>query len=167
MNSNLPASIVSSQDLTLVIREIQDYTAWATHETIKYKTGVKKPMTDQPPLTPAATAIVSNWGRSKGATADSYRQLIETLERIARSAPSITITLAGPPPQKVKESIVKWCRENLSSNVFVTFRFNRTLLGGMVVRAGSRVYDWSLHRKLMEHGRQFTEVYIISDSAIG
>lgn len=158
MNPNLPPSIVSAQDLTLVIREIQDYTAWATHETIKHKTGIKKQMTEQPPLTPAATTIVSNWGHSKGATAESYRQLIETLERFARSAPSITITLAGPPPQKVKEGIVKWCRDNLSSNIFVTFKFSRTLLGGMVVRAGSRVYDWSLHRRLMEDGRKFTEV---------
>lgn len=43
MKSNLPASIVSAQDLTMVIREIQDYTAWATHETIKQKQRRKNP----------------------------------------------------------------------------------------------------------------------------
>lgn len=158
MQSNLPAAIVSSQDLTLVIREIQEYTAWATHETIKYKTGLKKPLSPQPPLTPAATEIVSNWGRDQGATADSYRRLIETLEKTLKNSPSITITLAGPPPQKVKESLVMWCRNNIAPNIFVTFKFNRTLLGGMVVRAGSQVHDWSLHRTLMKHGRKFTEV---------
>lgn len=158
MKSNLPASIVSAQDLTMVIREIQDYTAWATHETIKQKAGSKKPLTPAPELTVAATELVSTWGRSKGSTADSYRQLIEVLERIAKNAPTITITLAGPAPQQVKEHIVAWCRTNLSGNVLVTFKFNRTILGGMVVRAGSHIYDWSLHRKLIDNGHAFTEV---------
>ena len=158
MKSNLPASIVSSQDLTMTIREIQDYVAWATHETIKHRTGSKKPLSLQPELTPAATELVSNWGKQRGATADSYRQLVEALERIAKTAPTITITLAGPAPQHTKEKIVAWCRENLSANILVTFKFNRTLLGGMVVRAGSRIYDWSLHRKLLDNGSAFTEV---------
>ncbi len=142
----------------MVIREIQDYTAWATHETIKQKIGTKSPLTAAPELSVAATQLVSAWGNSEGATAESYRQLIEVLERIAKSAPTITITLAGPAPQRVKETLVAWCRQNLSNNVLVTFKFNRTLLGGMVVRAGSHIYDWSLHRKLMDNGRSFTEV---------
>lgn len=158
MKSSLPASIVSAQDLTMTIREIQEYVAWATHETIKHKVQSTKPLMPQPELTPAATELVSAWGKAKGATADSYRQLIETLERIAKSAPTLTITLAGPAPQHVKEHLVAWCRENLSKNVLVTFKFNRTLLGGMVVRAGSHIYDWSLHRQLMDNGRRFTEV---------
>lgn len=158
MKSNLPGSIVSPQDLTMVIREIQDYTAWATHETIKQKAGAKKPLAPAPELTIAATELIGAWGKARGASADSYRQLIETLERIAKSAPTITITLAGPAPQHVKEHIVAWCRENLAANIFVTFKFNRTLLGGMVVRAGSHIYDWSLHRKLIDNGHAFTEV---------
>ena len=158
MKSNLPASIVSAQDLTMVIREIQDYVAWATHETIKHKVGTAKPMTTQPELSVAAAELVSAWGKANGATADSYRLLIEALERIAKSAPAISITLAGPAPQHVKEHLVAWCRQNLSENILVTFRFNRTLLGGMVIRAGSHIYDWSLHRKLMDNGHAFTEV---------
>ena len=158
MKSSLPSSIVSQQDLTMVIREIQDYTAWATHETIKQKAKSTRPMALAPQLSTGATELVSAWGRAKGATAESYRQLIELLERIARTAPSLTITLAGPAPQSVKEHLVAWCRENLSENVLVTFAFNRTLLGGMVVRAGSHIFDWSLHRKLMDNGRAFTEV---------
>lgn len=158
MKIKLPASIVSAQDLTLVIREIQEYTAWATHETIKHKTGTKKPMTAQPELSPAALQIVNEWGRAQGSSADSYRQLTEALERDLRTASTITITLAGPAPQHVKENIVSWCRTTLSDKVLVTFQYNRTLLGGMVVRAGSKIFDWSLHRQLMNHGREFTEV---------
>lgn len=158
MKSNLPASIVSPQDLTMTIREIQDYVAWATHETIKNRVGSKATLTPQPELGAAATELVGAWSKSKGTSADSYRQLIEVLERIAKSAPTLTITLAGPAPQHVKEHLVAWCREHLSENILVSFKFNRTLLGGMVVRAGSHIYDWSLHRKLMDNGHAFTEV---------
>lgn len=158
MKSNLPASIVSAQDLTMVIREIQDYTAWATHETIKQKATSSRTVAQAPELSEGATQLVTAWGNNKGATADSYRQLIEVLERIAKQAPTITITLAAPAPKTVKEHLVAWCRANLSDTVLVTFKFNRTLLGGMVVRAGSHIFDWSLHRKLMDNGRSFTEV---------
>lgn len=158
MKSNLPASIVSAQDLTMVIREIQDYTAWATHEIIKQKAGSRRPLAPAPELSLAATELISAWGKTKGTSADSYRQLTEALERIAKSAPTITVTLAGPAPQPLKEQIVGWCRNNLSGNILVTFKFNRTILGGMVVRAGSHIYDWSLHRKLHDNGAAFTEV---------
>ncbi len=158
MNDNpLPAQIVSPQDLTLVIREIADYIAWATHETIKQRVGAAT-RSQTPEVSPAATELLSNWTKQNGNSVESYRQLTETLERIAKQAPTITITLAGPAPQVVREHLVTWCRQNLSRHVLVTFKFNRTLLGGMVVRAGSHIYDWSLHRRLMEHGRKFTEV---------
>lgn len=158
MTSSLPASIVSNQDLTMVIREIQDYVTWATHQTIKRRAGSKAPVGNAPELTAAATDLISAWGKSRGATADSYRQLVENLERIAKTAPSINITLAAPAPQTVKEHLVAWCRSNISQNVLVTFGFNHTLLGGMVVRAGSHIYDWSLRRKLIDNGGAFTEV---------
>lgn len=86
-------------------------------------------MTTAPELSAGATELLGAWGKAKGATAESYRQLIEALERIAKTAPTLTITLAGPAPQAVKEHLVTWCRQNLSQNVLVTFGFNRTLLG--------------------------------------
>ncbi len=157
MNASLPPQVVSAQDLTVVIHELADYTSWATHETIKQRVGVAGRQ-EVPVISPAATELLSTWANEHGNSVESYRQLIETLERVIASSPTITITLAGPAPQAVREHLVTWCRKNLSANVLVTFAFNRTLLGGMVVRAGSRIFDWSLRRRLMDHGREFTEV---------
>ncbi len=157
MKYSLPSSIISPQDLTIAIHEVQDYSAWAHHETIKQKVGAHKP-TVAPELNPATAELLGGWSKVNGTTADSYRQLIESLEHIANHAPTITITLAAPAPQQVKEHIVAWCRHSLAESVLVTFSFNSTILGGLVVRAGSHIYDWSLHRRLIDSAHSFTEV---------
>jgi F0F1-type ATP synthase delta subunit len=41
----------------------------------------------------------------------------------------------------------------------VNFNYNRSLLGGMVVRAGSRVFDWSFRRQIIGAEEKFTEVF--------
>jgi F0F1-type ATP synthase delta subunit len=42
--------------------------------------------------------------------------------------------------------------------MLVTVRFNSTIAGGMVVRLGSRMYDWSWRRLLMEQRSNYAEV---------
>ena len=66
--------------------------------------------------------------------------------------------MAGPAPAQLKQKIVEWCRKNIDGDILVDFRFNATLLGGMVVKWGSHVYDWSFKRQLMAARAKFPEV---------
>lgn len=157
MSYKLPPEIASPQDLTNVIRDIQCYSAWYEHESIKQKMNVAT-LTDQPSMSPAAAEILKSWQQAHPTNPPQLTQLIDTLAATAHTAPVMTITLAAAAPQRVKAELVAWCRNNLDETLLVNFRVNSTILGGMVVRYGSRIYDWSFRRTILARAHTIPEI---------
>jgi hypothetical protein len=137
--------------------DVHDYARWFAHESIKSHVDVEH-MSDPPTMSPATTELIYEWGAKKSITEQSLAELIEELEQYNHNAPNITITLAAPPTSDIKKTLVAWCRKNIAPNILVNFQFNTTLLGGMVVRYGSRVFDWSFRRQLLAARERFPEV---------
>ena len=81
-----------------------------------------------------------------------------TLEKYIKTAPSITITLVAPTTNDTRKTLVNWCRKNIAPNILVDFRFNTTILGGMVIRYGSHIFDWSFRRQLLNNSKNFSEI---------
>ena len=151
MKLKIPATVASAQDLTALLLEVREYAKWAAHEAIKKRVNASH-KSDDYDLSPSAKELLRNWD------SDDLDQLISTVEGYVSSAPTVNLTLAGMPPTSLKTQLVSWCRENISPEVLVAFRTNTTLLGGMVVRYGSRVFDWSFKRQIMESSGKFPEV---------
>jgi hypothetical protein len=153
----LDESVSSLQDLRGLVLEIHEYERWFAHNAIKKRVHVRT-TTKEPDLTPAARAVMREWSVGKELTVRSLDELTKTLEEYGRKAPSITITLAAIPSTGLKKTLVGWCRDNVSPNILVDFQFNSTLLGGLVVRSGSHVFDWSFRRLILAERNKFPEV---------
>lgn len=83
---------------------------------------------------------------------------IKVLEQRLANAPIFYITLAAMPTDGLKQNIVTWFINSVSPEAMVEFDYNSALLGGMVVRTGSRIHDWSLRRKILSQANNFAEV---------
>lgn len=153
----IPDTIASVQDLNTVMSDVQAYARWASRELIKQKVAGKSG-SPQPDITPEAAQIIRDWNGGKPMTQAAIDGLITALESYKKSAPSVTITLAGVPSGDVKSKLVSWCRKELDPGILVSFRLNRNILGGMVVAYGSHIHDWSFRRKLMNSETSFSEV---------
>ena len=157
MKLRMPDSIASSQDIAGIMMEIHEYARWFSHEAIKSRTNVKH-KSEQPELTPVAEQILREWEVKNPISQHSLDTLTDELKNLIKNSPSITITLAAPATSSIKSSLVSWCRTNISPDILVNFQFNSTLMGGMVVRYGSRIFDWSFRRKLLAARSNFPEV---------
>jgi hypothetical protein len=157
MKLNLPSSVASSQDIKALLLELQDYARWFTHESIKTRAHAGR-ASEPPVLSPATTELIRGWEGKNPLNQQGLATLIDTLEAYTATAPTITLTLAAPPTSSLKLTLVAWCRENITSNILVTFQFNATLLGGMVVRYGSHIFDWSFRRQILAARDHFPEV---------
>lgn len=154
----LDDSVCSPQDLKAVINEIREYSRWYSHNAIMQRMHVttstkpaasakhSKAPAEQPILTPAALALIDSHAVANQKDLDA---LITSLQTYEAKAKRISITLAAPPTAGLKRNLVAWCRQNIASDVLVTFSFNATLLGGMVVRSGSHIFDWSFRRQIL------------------
>ena len=157
MKPNLPASISSRQDLKAAIMELQSYAKWAGQNNIKQKVAGQK-LDGEPVLSQGAAEIVRQWQAQDQTAKAGLGKLIEDLESFAAKAPFVTITLAAPAPVQLRQAIVDWFRRNIRGDLLVDFQFNGTMLGGMVVRYGSRVADWSFKRQILANRAKFAEV---------
>lgn len=158
MKIKLDPSVASPQDLQALTRELHDYARWLGTNIIKKQVHARRPAPDQPQLSPAAKAVLHDWCLDHPLTRAGIDQLAVELERSLKSAKVLTITLAAPPTGGITKPLTGWCRDNISPSVLVRYEFNQNLLGGMVVRYGSRIYDWSFRRQILEGRGKFPEV---------
>jgi len=157
MALQLPNNVSSLQDLTDLTLEVRDYARWFLQSSIQQKVSAHH-QDNMPDISPTAKELLHVWGSQKSFNQQSLDELIAALEDFKNTAPSITITLAAPAPGDLRQTLVGWCREQLAPNMLVTFRFNSTILGGMVVRYGSRIFDWSFRRRILAARGTFPEV---------
>lgn len=151
----LDSTVCSPQDVQGLVDELRAYARWFSHNSVKQRLKVRGHGTAEPELSPAGRALVREL---KPVSATSLDNLLATLDTYKSKAPLVTITLAAPPAPGIKKSLVSWCRDNLAPNVLVNFQFNAALLGGLVVRTGSRVFDWSFRRQILDNRAKFPEV---------
>ncbi len=157
MDIKLPSSVASLQDLMTLAQEVKEYSRWYAHESVKKQVDSSAP-SEPPIVSPATLEIIHIYQKDGKLDQRTVAELIEKLEDYGESAPALTITLAAPPTNDIKTNLVSWCRENIAPNVLVSFRFNATILGGIVVRSGSHIFDWSFRRKLLDARSRFPEV---------
>lgn len=157
MKLKLPGSVSSPQDLNALVLELRDYARWSAHHNVK-KQASGRSASEQPVLSLAAKELLGSWMAKKPNSIQSLDELTAALKEFGSSASVVTITLAAPPAGSLKATLVAWCRENIAADVLVSFQFNATLLGGMVVRSGSHIFDWSFRRRILESRGQFAEV---------
>lgn len=157
MKLQLPDNVSSPQDLQFLMLEIRQYARWLAHNDVKKRLDVKA-ADDSPVMSPAAIEVIRSWFGKKPISQESLGGLVSELEDFETTAPQLSITLAAAPSGGLKKTLIAWCREHVEPNVLVTFRFNSTLLGGMVVRYGSHVFDWSFRRQILAARGSFPEV---------
>jgi hypothetical protein len=157
MTPNLQNNVLSPQDLKVTILEVRKYARWFSQSLVKTRVagGV---YADQPQVSPTAALLINELAAQKPLSSEILDGFIASLEQLEKTLPRITITLAAPAPGSLKKVLVSWCRQNIDPGVLVEFRFNATLLGGMVVRYGSRVYDWSFRRQILAARGNFPEI---------
>lgn len=157
MKLQLPDSVCSRQDVAALLVDVQAYVRWYYHVTIKKRLKLRG-ASEQPDISPAARELIQDWSIKKPLSLKSLDELISALKSFKDAAPTLDITLAAPATKNLKKSLVTWCRKNIEPDVLVTFKFDSTLLGGMVVRYGSHIFDWSFRRQILASRDKFPEI---------
>jgi len=156
MKLDIEDLVYSTQDLRAVILDVQKYSRWFSQYSNKKRISDSQ-SEPAPTLSEVAVGIIKDFAKETPINQNSLDELVKYLNNIATESPRITITLAAVPPLKLKKLIVVWCRKNIKPNILVDFKFNSTLLGGMVIHYGSHVYDWSFRKQIMAKRQNFPE----------
>ena len=81
---------------------------------------------------------------------EQTESLMQQLEDLFQHAPVVHLTLPDLPGGDLRRKIAAWLRQNVSAQAMVSFHFNSGLGGGFMLRAGSRIYDFSFRSQLFD-----------------
>jgi F0F1-type ATP synthase delta subunit len=157
MTLNLQNSIFTPQDLRALTMEVRRYARWYAQASVKAKVTGNAP-TETLSISETAATLIREVAAEQHLTQKVLDDLITALDNLEKTSPHVTITLAALPSNSLKKTLTEWCRKNISPDILVDFRFNATLLGGMVVQHGSRIHDWSFRRMILANRSKFPEV---------
>jgi len=158
MSLTLPGNIWSPEDLKELIGDIERYARWLADYSIKQRVSNSKLASQPPALSAPAINLLHELHAQHTLTTASVDKLLADLQAVDVIAPRIAFTFAAAPSNGLKKEFVSWCRDNISHDVLVSFNFKATILGGMVVRYGSHIYDWSFRRQILASRDKFPEV---------
>jgi hypothetical protein len=153
----LPHSVYSPQDVASLTMELRQYASWFSHNTIKHDHG-STTATVPPFLSPSALELIRQVSKTELLDQTKLDQLVEAIDILKKKSETITITLAALPSDDLKTQLVTWCRETIHPTVLVTFNMNRAILGGLVVRYRSHIFDWSFRRTILTGAQDFAKV---------
>jgi len=158
MKLSMPPEVISQQDLKGLISEVQQYAKWFAHTSVKMRYDKAAGNDDQPAVSPAATQLLNDRAGDGQLTQKSLDELISELKYLEAQTAYLTIILAAPVSNKLKQTLSDWCRTNIDPNILVNFKFNGTILGGMVMVHKSRIFDWSFRRQILSNRAKFPEI---------
>lgn len=92
-------------------------------------------------------------------TPELIDEVARRLETIKSTAPMVRVTLPGLPSPKLRIELVSWFRKEIHPQVLVSFSLNRLLAGGMVLRAGSSIYDFSFSGALLKQRSKLADMF--------
>ena len=141
----LPKSLVGRIEVARLIRELERVDVDLTAQAIRTPDDVHIPVTSQI----LSDVLVLNQIEIRDER--QRKQLMEVLNKVKDTAPSMQITFASNPEPEITHQLVEWIRVNLHPVALVTVGLQPGLVGGCVVRTPDHIYDFSLRRQFRQN----------------
>lgn len=148
----LPEQLVSSVDLSRVIRELE-----ALDESIR-QANLRKP--GEPTKLSRSSITLEDIARlNKIALTDEKQrsELLTAMKAFLQYAPRIHMSVAAEPSPKFNQRVLVWLRENIHPLVLLEIGLQPTLAAGCIVRTDNKLFDMSLRHRFKENRHLLVE----------
>lgn len=154
---NLPVDLYSPDQLSAIMLELFNYSGDLRDAAVRAKTTQRKEAA--PPSASALLLGVFHAAGVKAASAAETEKLLKDLEQIRAHAPTVRITLAALPNRELKQQFTTWFRTQIHPHVLLTFSARSDIGGGLVLQAGSHIYDFSFKKQILEKRQRIGELF--------
>ncbi len=152
MSLVLPVDIYSPDQLSELVLELQDL-ASAVRDS-----DARSDATAEPPNMPQSLiellAANSVDARDVAGIEALAKETANTLDK----APTVHILLSAMPSRTLRRQFATWFRGQIHPHILMTFAARSDLGGGTIIQTGSRLYDLSFRRSIINNKKRLTEI---------
>lgn len=153
----MPIDLYSADQLSAVIIELRNYIGDLHDHNVRKK--LNKNHTEEPPKTSALLLGVFNSVGVKHEDLDAAEKTLKILQEVRKTSPVVHITLPDTPSRTLKRQFTVWFRTQINPTTLLSFALRTDMGGGVIVQAGSHIYDFSLKKKVINNRKQIYEIY--------
>ncbi|HEY1064055.1 MAG TPA: hypothetical protein VGE30_02020, partial [Candidatus Saccharimonadales bacterium] len=143
----LPLSVVGPADVMRLRRDLEQFDNQQQQAVLRAKSGATaETLTPGPVL----RELAADNKCDMNAAADR-RELLAQLEAALKGAPTVTMSFASEPSAAFMAKVTGWFRSSIHPSLLIRVGLQPTIAAGCTIRAGGKVYDFSLRHKFTEH----------------
>ncbi len=158
MSVRMPNDLYSPDQLSAIILELRSYLAQLHDGAVRAKTA-HTPM--EAPATHLSALLMGVMHGTGITTTDSAEaeKLLKGLEAIRDKAPAVHLMMAALPNRTLKRQLTAWFRAEVHPYTLMTFAVRMDIGGGVVMQAGSHIYDFSFRQQILGNKQRISEIF--------
>ena len=153
----LPVDLYSPEQLGAIIIELRSYIAGLRDANVRAKTAHTEAAA--PGHTSALLMGAMHGANVKAADMSALEKLLKELEGIRDKAPAVHLMMAALPNRELKRKLTEWFRGQIHPYTLLTFATRADIGGGMIIQAGSHVYDYSFRQQILGNKQRIAEIF--------
>lgn len=153
----LPIDLHSPDQLSAIMLELYQHISVLRDAKAQAKTAGK--VTSEIPILSGLLLEVLHNAAVATNNLTAAEQLLEQLEIVRSKAPVVRATLAAIPNRDIKQQITMWFREQVHPHVLLTFTTRSDIGGGILLQAGSHIYDFSFRKQILDKKQRISEIF--------
>ena len=153
---HLPVDIYSPEQSSTLLMELHEYTAALQDAVIKAKVDTKATKT-APEMSELLASLVHSCEVAVD-DATALDGLYRNLQTALKAAPTMHITLSALPGRTLKRRLTVWFRTQVHPLSLLTFTARSDIGGGIILQAGSHLYDHSFRQQILANPKRIGEL---------
>ena len=154
---HLPTDLYSPEQLGAVVIELRTYIGSLRDAQVRAKS--TKAEVGAPGHLSALLLGVFRGAGVQVTDLQSSEKLLKELEAIRDKAPAVHLMMAALPNRDLKRKFTDWFRTAIHPYTLLTFATRADIGGGVIIQAGSHVYDYSFRQQILTNRHRISEIY--------
>lgn len=157
LNLKLPDFIYSHEQIGLYLLQLDHYKTILLKEKVKGTSALGPGTEKRGNISPELKKYVDSATSGKPATQELLEEVYKFLKKAHDTGPRLHLTLATLPNETFKRDMVAWARQNIDELALVSFNYDRSIVGGVIVRTRNKIFDFSYSKKLLNPSKKISE----------
>lgn len=153
----LPADLYSPEQLGAIIIELRSNISALRDASVRAKATNSE--VTAPGHTSALLMGAMHGANTKATDMAGLEKLLKELEGIRDKAPAVHLMMAALPNRDLKRKLTEWFRAHIHPYAMLTFATRADIGGGLVIQAGSHVYDYSFRQQILGNKQRISEIF--------
>ena len=151
---HFPLDMHSPDHVAAVLVELQKYRGELRDAVVREKAGGKG---DKPEMSGHLESLLKSCGVAHE-DQTALEALAKSLDSALKKAPVMHVLVAAPATRTFKRQLTVWFRTQVHPHSLLTFAARSDIGGGIILQAGSHMYDYSFRAAVLDNKKRLMEL---------